>query len=528
MSSEDSTRDDYPAAAPEGHLDAEIERELDDSIADLAAPSAKSDGSPSPADIAAGLDDEIQREIDEALGDMSIEDVLAAEEAAQGRGDEESPVRKGTVVAVQDDALLVDLGGRSEGMLPASQFDDETMPEVGDVVEVTIEGYDESEGLILLSRKGAVLAATWDTLEKGSIVEARVTGHNKGGLEVSIDGIRGFMPISQIEMYRVEDLAGYLHHKLTCEVIEIDRSGDNVVVSRREVLEREAAEQREMQFKELQVGQIVPGVVRSIMPYGAFVGIGAVDGLLHISDMSHSRIEDPTEIVTEGQQVQVKILKISEEDGRISLGLKQVQPDPWDGAAAKWPADHVVSGRVVRLADFGAFVELEPGVDGLIPISEFSFERRIHHPSEMIAVGDVIKVRVLKLDVEAKRISLSLKRVGDDPWIGASVRWPVDSIAEGVVTRLADFGAFVELAPGVEALVHISEAASGHVRSIAEAVREGQTVQAKVLSVDEDSRRISLSIKQVQDTPWYTGPEGDPPAAEEPKKRKRPLKGGLD
>ena len=509
MSSEDEMRD---------NLDTEIERQLDESIADL--PAASSPGE---------LDDAIQREIDEALGDMSIEDVLAAEEAAQGggrRGQEDSPLRKGMVVAVQSDGLLVDLGGRSEGLLPASQFDAETMPEVGDTVEFTIEGYDEGEGLILLSRKGAVLVASWDSLEKGTIVEARVTGHNKGGLEVSVSGIRGFMPISQIDLYRVDDLAKYLNHKLVSEVIEM--SGDNVVVSRRAVLEREQAEQAEMQFKELQEGQIVPGVVRSIMPYGAFVSIGAVDGLLHISDMSHSRIESATEIVTEGQQVQVKILKISADDGKISLGLKQVQPDPWDGAAAKWPADHVVSGRVVRLADFGAFVELEPGVDGLIPISEFSFERRIHHPSEMIAVGDVIKLRVLKLDVEQKRISLSLKRVGDDPWVGASVRWAVESIVEGVVTRLADFGAFIELAPGVEGLVHISEAATGHIRSISEAVREGQTVQAKVLSVEEENRRISLSIKQVQETPWYTGPQSDQPAAEKPKERKRPLKGGLD
>jgi len=473
------------------------------------------------------LDPELQRELDEALGGASLEDLLDAEAAAQRGGAEE--IRSGKVVAIHGDDIFVDLGGRSEGVLTADQFREEGPPAVGDVIEVVIEGYDENDGLLMLSRQGAVQAATWETLEEGAIVEGRVTGHNKGGLELTINGIRAFMPISQIDILRVEDLAPYVNQKFQCEVVELDRREENVVVSRRAVLERQAAQRREELFGSLAEGQVVPGVVRSIMPYGAFVDIGGVDGLLHIADMSHGRIEDPSQIVAEGQQLEVKVLKINREERRISLGLKQILPDPWDGAETKWPADEVVTGRVTRLMDFGAFVELEAGVEGLIPISEFTFERRIAHPREMISEGDTVKVRVMSLDLERKRISLSLKRVGDDPWMGASVRWPAESVVSGRVTRLADFGAFVELTPGVEGLIHISELSNARVRSVADVVREGSTVQAKVLSVDEDNRRISLSIKQLASMPEYTGPARDESEPAKPTgKRKRPLKGGLD
>jgi small subunit ribosomal protein S1 len=254
-----------------------------------------------------------------------------------------------------------------------------------------------------------------------------------------------------------------------------------------------------------------------------------VDGLLHVSDLSHRRIEDPREVVSEGQQLEVMVLKVDKDNERISLGLKQVLPDPWADAEAKWPVNEVVTGRVSRLADFGAFVELEEGVEGLIPLSELSFERRVRRPSEVLTEGDTTQVRVLSVEPQRKRISLSLKRVGDDPWMGASVRWPADSSVKGVVTRLADFGAFVEIAPGVEGLIHISELDVGRVRTVSDAVREGELVEAKVLEVDEERRRISLSIKAVRTDPAYTGEGAEPPPLGEPgKKRKRPLRGGLD
>lgn len=491
-----------------------------------------------PAD---NLDAQLQQELDEALGDMSLEELVAAEEAAvkagkgedvQGAKPRPAGVRRGTVVAIQGDDIFVDMGGKSQGMLSATAFDaDEPLPAVGQSIDVTIESYDNTSGLLVLSRQGAVMAAAWETIQEGQLVEGRVTGLNKGGLELKIDGLRAFMPISQVELYHVEDLTPYLNMRLRCQVIEVDREEKNVIVSRRAILELEAAEQREKTFQSLVEGKTVRGVVKTIMPYGAFVDIGGVDGLLHVKDMSHARIDDPKTIVKEGQQLELMVLKVDRDARKIALGLKQVLPDPWADIESKYSANTVVNGRVVRLADFGAFVELESGVDGLVPISEITFERRIKHPSEIVNVGDVVRVRVLSIDKDRKRISLSIKKAGDDPWMGAATRWPANTIIEGVVKRITEFGAFVEITPGVEGLVHISEISSSHVRKISDAIGEGQLVRAKVLGVEEDRRRISLSIKQVSAVPDYTAPVASAEPEEAPKpqpKRKKPLKGGLD
>jgi len=482
----------------------------------------------------APLDAALQRELDEALGGMSIEEMLDAEQPAPDRPGKAPGVRVGKVIDIQRDDIFVDFGGKSQGVLQAVQFGDDPLPGIGDEVEVVVERYDESEGLLILSREGAVVAATWGSIQPGQVVEAFVTGANTGGLELKFNGIRGFMPMSMIDIGRIEDTSPYMQTKMMCEIIEIDRRRKSVTLSRRKVLEAQAAEMRQQVLGELAEGKVVPGTVRSIMPYGAFVDLGGVDGLLHVSDMSYSRVEKPEDVVHVGQKVEVMILKLDRENDRISLGLKQVQPDPWTAAAEKWPEGELVSGRVTRLADFGAFVELEPGVEGLVPISEMSFEKRIKHPSEVIKEGDTPQLRVLKVDPQRKRISLSIKRVGDDPWVGASVRWPVDSVAEGVVTRFESFGAFVELAPGVEGLVHVSEVSEHRVRHASEALRDGQLVQAKVLSVDEAQRRISLSVKALRTDPNFTGEGlGDDGASQAQatkpaKKRKTPLRGGLD
>ena len=493
------------------------------------------------------LDDELQHELDDALGDMSIEDIMDAETASQRpprakaagaqdqpQGDPDVQLLIGTVVAIQGDDIFVDVGKRSEGVLPAGQFRDQPLPDVGDAVQVTVAAYNESEGLLMLSREGAVQAAAWATLEEGQIVEGRVVKDNKGGLELDVQGIRAFMPISQIERFHVEDIKQYLEQRLRCVVTEFNRVEKNVVVSRRDLLEIESAEARKNLLETLEEGQVLTGIVRSVMPYGAFVDLGGVDGLVHVSDMAYSRVEDPSTIVAEGQQVEVKVLKVDQEAERISLGLKQAKPDPWLGVESKWPVDSLISGRVTRLAEFGAFAEVEEGVEGLIPIGEMTFERRIKHPSEIVNEGDVVRLRVLSVEPDRRRISLSIKQAGEDPWMGASVRWPAESIVDGMVTRVADFGAFVQLSPGVDGLVHVSELSDGHVRAVTDVVREGDRVQAKVLEVDEERRRISLSIRQLATVAEYTGPAaGDEAgAAEVPPppqtKRKRPLKGGLD
>ncbi len=478
------------------------------------------------------LDADLQRELDAALGDMSLDDIVAAEESAprSRKGAGAGGVRKGTVVAIHKDDIFVDVGGRSEGLLPAAQFsEDEPLPKEGDEIEVVIERFDESEGILRLSREGAIQAATWDTLDRGQVVEARVTGHNKGGLEVTFGGIDAFLPISQIDTIRVEDLAPYAGEKFPCVVMEIDYSQQKVIVSRREYLKREAQKQAETLWETLHEGKVVPGRVRSILPYGAFVDIGGADGLLHVKDMAHTRVEKPEDIVHVGQEIEVRVLSFDRESKKIGLGLKQTQPDPWDGAEGKWPVGSTVSGRITRLANFGAFLEIEPGVEGLIPISELSY-RRIGHPKEIVRDGDVVRVSVLNVDSQAKRIGLSLKQAGDDPWQGAGVRWPVDSVVTGTITRLADFGAFVELTAGVEGLVHISELSPQRVANVQAVVSAGQTVQVKVLEVDEDRRRISLSIKQAQAgaTEAATAEASRDVAPRPNRKHKTPLKGGLD
>jgi small subunit ribosomal protein S1 len=479
-----------------------------------------------------GLDEALQRELDEALGDMSLEELIDKEQAPAAKPSAPG-LKRGKVIAIQGDDIFVDMGGKSQGILPAIQFENDPLPNVGDTVEVEIEGYQPGEGFLILSRQGAVQAAAWETLVEGQIVEGRVTGHNKGGLELEINGLRAFMPISQIEMFRVEDLGPYNNQRLRCEISEVNREDRNIIVSRKTLLEREAAEAREKAFGALAEGQILKGTVRTVMPYGAFVDIGGVDGLLHVSDMSYSRVNDPNTVVQQGQAIEVKVLKIDPATRKISLGLKQVLPDPWADAADKWPVQSMVKGTVTKLMDFGAFVEIAAGVEGLIPISEFTYLKRIKHPSEVLKQGDIVDVRVMSVDVARKRISLSLKQVGDDPWMGATARWAVNSLVQGTVKRLTDFGAFVELTPGVEGLVHISEVSENRVRSVREALEEGQTVQAKVLEVDEENHRISLSIKQVRLMPEYTGEIGTQAQAAEPApqsaqpKRKKPLKGGF-
>lgn len=474
-------------------------------------------------------DDELQRELDEALGSMNVGSLMEADEPVAAPA---TPgVKRGRVVSIQKNDIFVDMGGKSQGILPADQFEDEPLPKEGDLIDVMIEGYDAAEGLLKLSRKGAVTAASWQTMAEGQIVEGRVTGHNKGGLELDIDGIRAFMPISQVELYRADDnLSPYVNQRLKCEVVDIRRDERSVVVSRKAVLQREAEEAKRQAFETLQPGDIVDGTVRTIMPYGAFVDIGGLDGLLHIGDMAYYRVNDPKDIVKEGQKLQVKILKIDRDTRKIGLGLKQVMPDPWSDVQMKYVPGTLVSARITRMENFGAFAELEPGVEGLIPIGEMTYERRISHPREVVKEGDIINLAVLSVDTERRRISLSIKQAGADPWQGASVRWPVDSTVEGVVKRIADFGAFVELTAGVEGLIHISELSEDRIRRVEDVVKVGETVKAKVLEIDEERRRMSLSIRALKASPDYMGEVTAEPAqpAQPPKKRKKPLKGGLE
>jgi small subunit ribosomal protein S1 len=368
------------------------------------------------------LDEELGDELEAALADfdqLTDEDLgfvpsaptLPTGGSDDDRGpDEPDAVRTGRVVAVRGDDVFVDLGGKSEGVVSARSFTDkeEPVPAVGSPIEVVVDHFDRDSGILILGRKGAAVDANWENLREGLVVEARVTGTNKGGLEVEVGGIRGFIPAGQIDVVHVPEFSDYVGQKFDCVVTEAHREKRNLVLSRRAILERQRAEQREKTWQELEEGQVRDGVVRSIKPFGAFVEIDGVDGLLHVSQMSWSRVEDPAAIVQLGQRIQVQVVKINRETRKVGLGLKQLMASPWDDVETKYPPTSQVTGKVTRIADFGAFVELEPGVEGLIHISELS-PQRVHRVRDFVEEGQEVTVVVLGIDHERKRISLSLK-----------------------------------------------------------------------------------------------------------------------
>jgi small subunit ribosomal protein S1 len=353
------------------------------------------------------LDAEIEREFQEALGGLSEQEIFG-EPAGKGAPPADKGRKKVRVVRVHGGDVFVDVpGGRSGGVLPLTQFP-EGKPEVGAEFDADIEGYDAANGLLILTRKGAAVQADWDSVAVGMTVEARVTETNKGGLSVDVNGIRGFMPISQIDLYRVENPEQFINQRLLCLVTEVNPDERNLVVSRRALLEKEREENRERLWQELAEGQVRNGVVRSVRDFGAFVDLGGVDGLLHVSEMSWSRVADATQVVQPGQAIKVVVLKLDRERRKISLGLKQLTPSPWDRIEERYPAGKVVPGKITRLEDFGAFVELEPGVEGLIHISELA-PQRVRRVRDIVQPGQEVQVAVLRIDPEQRRMSLSMK-----------------------------------------------------------------------------------------------------------------------
>ena len=473
----------------------------------------------------------IDREVAEAMASMDASDFAELGGGNSGRdagrsSDTFEPGTEitGTVAEVTEDEVLLEFGPKTQGIIPRSQFGKKEVLEVGRRIDVVVEALDKSSGMLTVNRKGASIRANWTNLSVGAVVQGKITGMNKGGLEVDLNGIRAFMPASQADASPMKDISVLLGENVKCEVVELDRRNKNVLVSRRKLLEKEAAEKRAQLKDELEVGQTRKGVVGNITEYGAFVDIGGMDGLLHIRDLSWGSVEKVSDVVEPGQEIEVYVLKIDRERDRISLGLKQCLPDPWKNAEDAYPVESAHKARVVRLAEFGAFAELEPGVDGLIPISEMGWTR-INRTSDVVAVGDLVDVVVLRVEPNKRRIALSMKQAQEDPWAGVHDSYEANSIVKGRVTRLADFGAFVELAPGVEALIHISELSEARVRTCADAVKVGQEIDAKVLGVDQENRRISLSIKALTAHSQDATVTAEP--AKKPKKRKRPLRGGL-
>ncbi len=446
-------------------------------------------------------------------------EVMASESVAPGTE------LTATIVGLCDDDVFVEFNAKSQGVLSRSQFGKKESVEIGRRVDVVVERYDEDGGLLIVSRKGTIQRATWVNLSVGMLVDARATGLVKGGLEMDLQGIRAFMPMSQVSPTPMKDISILLNEKIRCEVIELDRRGKNVLLSRRKPIERERAEAREKLQAELEVGQLRRGIVQNITTFGAFVDLGGLEGLVHISDLSWATIDKVSDVLSTGQEVEVMVLKLEPKRGRISLGLKQALPDPWTNVPERYAVGTSLKARILRVTDFGAFAELEPGVEGLIPLSEMGWAR-VKKSADVVSLGDLVDVVVIRVEPEKHRLALSMKQAQPDPWEGVLEGFDVQSLIKGQVTRLADFGAFVEVAPGVEGLIHISELADQRVRTCGDVVQVGQEIEARVLGVDREHHRISLSLKRAKEpTPAVESAPSEPP--KKPKKRKKPLRGGL-
>jgi small subunit ribosomal protein S1 len=435
----------------------------------------------------------------------SFADLLSAFESSHShRSAAGSKQLEGTVISVAADQVFLDIGYKSEGVLPRSAFENNAEGvEAGQTIPVSVTGRNE-EHYYVLSRFKVVQPKDWSTLEAAfaskTAVVGTVTEVIKGGLSVDV-GVRAFMPGSRSGTRDAAEMEKLVGTEITCRITKLDVTKEDVVVDRRIVLEEQARVAQKEHFAAMKDGDIVTGTVRSLVPYGAFVDIGGVDGLLHISDISWSRVNKPEDVLTVGQELKVKILKIDPETEKISLGLKELTPEPWETVPDRYKAGQRITGKVVRLTDFGAFVEIEPGIEGLIHISEMAWGKKVNHPSDILKQDDTVDVLILSVKPEERRIALSLKQTLGDPWAEVPQKYPVGSQIEGPVTKLMNFGAFVEIEPGIEGLVHVSEiSAEKRINQPQDVLHTGQIVKAQVLAIDTEKRQIKLSMKQLVPT----------------------------
>ena len=419
----------------------------------------------------------------------------------------EGEIVKGTVLAIDEDNVVIDIGFKSEGVVPVAEFGDASEIEVGQEVEVYLENVEDQEGQIVLSKTKADFMRVWDRIklahDNDQIVEGRLVRRIKGGIVVDLFGVDAFLPGSQIDIKQVKNFDQFIGEVFPFRIIKLNKNRRNIVVSRRVVLEEERERLRKQILETLEVGQVREGMVKNITDFGAFIDLGGLDGLLHITDISWGRVGHPSEILSIGDQVQVKVLNYDEERERISLGMKQLTPHPWENIEEKYPVGCRVQGRVVSITDYGAFVELEQGVEGLVHISEMSWTQHIRHPSRLLSIEDEVTVVVLKVDKDEQKISLGLKQVGPDPWLTLDEEYPPGTRLAGKVRNLTNFGAFVEIEAGIDGLVHISDMSwTRRVRHPNEVVKKGQDLDVVVLNIDKKRRRISLGHKQTIENPW--------------------------
>ena len=421
---------------------------------------------------------------------------------------EEGTITEGRVVAVSKDKVIVDIGYKSEGMIPNDQFSTEELQsiKVGDVFKVYIEECEDDDGNLVLSKEKADKMKIWEELEKlfndGKSIDGKIVARIKGGMMVDI-GVKAFLPGSQIDLHPVRDLDGLVGRTFPLKIIKINHRRGNVVVSRRVLLEETRDSKRKTTLSTLKEGQLIQGVVKNITDYGAFIDLGGIDGLLHITDMSWGRVGHPSEMFNIGDKVEVSVLKYDRETGRISLGLKQKSADPWTGVASKYAIGTRVRGRVVSLTDYGAFIELEPGVEGLVHVSVMSWTHEVRHPSRVVSIGDQVEAAVLNVDQASRKISLGMKQTAPNPWDMVEGKYAIGTRIEGKVKSLTDFGAFVGLEEGIDGLIHISDMSwTKHIKHPSELFKKGQKVEAVVLRIDKEKERLSLGYKQLKNDPW--------------------------
>jgi len=435
----------------------------------------------------------------------SFAELFASSERAMKEGE----VVRGTVLGIDGENVHVDVGFKSEGLIPLWELMDDNgkvLVKPGDVLDVLIEEVEDADGRIALSKEKADRLKIWDEISRAYEADESVEGHVvsrvKGGLSVDI-GVKAFLPGSQVDLRPVRNLEALIGERLAFKVIKFNKRRGNIVLSRRALLEKERARQRTETLTTLEVGQIVDGVIKNLTDYGAFIDLGGIDGLLHVTDMSWGRVNHPSEIFQVGDQIKVKVLKFDPESERVSLGLKQIQPDPWVDAAHKYPIGKRVRGKVVSLADYGAFLELEAGIEGLVHVSEMSWTKRVKHPSKVVTAGDMVDAIVLDIDEVSRKISLGMKQIEPNPWSLIEEKYPVSTRVRGVVRNITNFGLFIGLEEGIDGLVHVSDISwTEQIKHPGEKFKKGDELDAIVLKIDKENEKFSLGIKQLTPNPW--------------------------
>ena len=449
--------------------------------------------------------EEIERELEEIIGGDSLEKIEAAFDTSVKKFDL-GTILRGRILGVIGNNVILDTGYKSEGTIPLSEFDSAEEVEVGTEIEVMLESFEDDTGLIQISKRKADRIRGWekivDKYKEGDVVTGKVVRKIKGGLLVDV-GIPIFLPASQIDVKPPGEIAEYIGTEVTCKILKIDEVQQNIIVSRRKLIEEERNKLKREFLNSVKVGQVVSGVVKNIADFGAFIDLGGIDGLLHITDMSWGRISHPSEMLAIGDETEVKILDIDEVKDKVSLGLKQKTENPWANVDDRYPISSKIKGQVVNIMSYGAFVKLETGIEGLVHISEMSWTRRINHPSEVVAIGDSVEAIVLNINKDKEEISLSIKQVELNPWTNIEEKYQPGHKIKGRVRNLTNYGAFIEIDEGIDGLLHISDMSwSKKVTHPSEIIKKGEKIEVEILSVDKEKKRVSLGIKQLTEDPW--------------------------